>query len=189
MALTTEVLFVNTDYLKHLTTLSGSVNDAYIVPAVILAQDKYMQQYLGTDLYEKLRSDIKAGNLSGNYLTLMDNWVRKSTAWWSMVELIPNLYVQLDNGGLMIRSAENTNQISQDDLHREIERARQNAQFYTNRMIEYLCNNDTLFPEYSSNTAEEMRPERTVYYQNGLSVSRGQDIDWRYNRMPYTWWT
>ena len=55
MALTAEVLFVNPDYMKRMTQLNGGVEDAVMVPAIILAQDKYIQQYLGTDLLEKLK--------------------------------------------------------------------------------------------------------------------------------------
>ena len=92
-----------------------------------------------------------------------------------MVEMLPNLYVKLDNGGLVIRTAENTSAISEDDLHREIENARQNAQFYTTRLVEYLCNNSSLFPEYKSNTSPDMSPETQVYYQNGMTISGGHD--------------
>ena len=53
MALTAEVLFVNPDYMKRITQLNGGVEDAVMVPAIILAQDKHIQQYLGTDLLNK----------------------------------------------------------------------------------------------------------------------------------------
>jgi len=175
MALTAEVLFVNPDYMKRLTQLNGGVEDAVMVPAIILAQDKYIQQYLGTDLLEKLKSDISGSGVSGDYETLLDDYVRKATVWWSMVEMLPNLYVKLDNGGLVIRSAENTSPIGEDDLHREIENARQNAQFYTTRLVEYLCNNSSLFPEYKSNNGPDMSPETQVYYQNGMTISGGYD--------------
>lgn len=175
MALTAEVLFVNPDYMKRTTQLNGGVEDAVMVPAIILAQDKYIQQYLGTDLLEKLKSDIEGDTLTGNYEALVDGYVRKATVWWSMVEMLPNLYVKLDNGGLVIRTAENTSAIGEDDLHREIENARQNAQFYTTRLVEYLCNNSSLFPEYKSNTGPDMSPETQVYYQNGMTISGGHD--------------
>ena len=58
MALQAEVLYVNPDYMKRLTQLNGGVEDAVMVPAIILAQDKYLQQYLGADLHEKLKADI-----------------------------------------------------------------------------------------------------------------------------------
>lgn len=173
MALTAEVLFVNPDYIKRITNINASVEDSYLVPSVILAQDKYIQLYLGTDLLEKLKSDISGGGVSGNYAILLDNYVRKATLWWTMVDLMPSLYVKIDNGGLAIRVSEDTTGISPDDLHRETERARTNAQFYTYRLYKYLCNNASLFPEYTSNTGADMLPQPADYYQSGLSISRG----------------
>jgi len=101
--------------------------------------------------------------------------VRKATAWWTMVELIPSLYVKLDNGGLVIRASSNTTPITLDDLHGEIERARQNAQFYTERLASYLSKNSGTYPEYSSNQYPDMHPYRVTYNQNGFTVSRGVD--------------
>lgn len=177
MALTAEVLFVNPDYIKRITNINASVEDSYLVPSIILAQDKYIQLYLGTDLLEKLKADITAGSVTGNYATLLDNYVRKATLWWTMVDLMPSLYVKIDNGGLAIRVSEDTTGISPDDLHRETERARTNAQFYTFRLYKYLCNNSSLFPEYSSNTGADMLPQPADYYQSGLSISRGGGVD------------
>jgi len=173
MSLQAEVLFVNPDYIKRITNINGSIEDAYLVPSIILSQDKYIQLYLGTDLLDKLKTDISGGGLSGDYATLMNDYVRKATLWWTMVELIPSLYVKMDNGSLVLRVSESTQTISPDDLHREIERARQNAQFYTYRMYQYLCNNSSLFPEYSSNTGADMLPQPADYFQSGMSISSG----------------
>tara|TARA_R110000787_G_scaffold55416_2_gene127936 strand:+ start:11918 stop:12472 length:555 start_codon:yes stop_codon:yes gene_type:complete len=171
MALTPEILIVNPDYLKRLTNLNGSIEDSYLIPSVIIVQDKIIQQYLGTDLLNKVLSEISAGTLSGNYLALVDDYVRKTTAWWTMVDLIPSLYVKIDNGGLVIRTAENTQAISPDDLHREVERARENAQFYSERLVSYLCHNQSLFPEYSTNSGSDILPIRETYNQNGMTYS------------------
>ncbi len=183
MALTAEVLFVNPPYMKRITQLNGGVEDAMMVPAIILAQDKHIQQFLGTDLLNKLKSDvagIDGGSITGDYATLLDGYVRKAVVWWAMVELLPNLYVQLDNGGLVIRTAEHTSPVTHADLHREQENARQNAQFYTTRLVDYLRQNSGSFPEYSSNSGNDMSPETQVYYQNGMTISGGQ------GQMPQT---
>ena len=177
MALTTEVLFVNPDYLKRLTNLNGSVEDSYVIPSVIITQDKILQQYLGTDLMEALLAHIKNSTLTGDNEVLVDEYIRKTVAWWTMVDLIPSLYVKIDNGGLVIRMAENTTPISPADLHREVERARQNAQFYTERLVSYLCQNSGLFPEYSTNSGSDMRPIIETYNQNGMTYSFGQGGD------------
>ena len=177
MALTTEVLFVNPDYLKRLTNLNGSVEDSYVIPSVIITQDKIIQQYLGTDLMEALLAHIKNSTLTGDNEVLVDEYIRKTVAWWTMVDLIPSLYVKIDNGGLVIRMAENTTPISPADLHREVERARQNAQFYTERLVSYLCQNSGLYPEYSTNSGSDMRPIIETYNQNGMTYSFGQGGD------------
>jgi hypothetical protein len=170
-----EVLFVNPNYLKRVTQLNGAVDENYISQAVILAQDKNVQIYLGSDLYDALRTKISGGTLAGNYLTLVENYVRKATAWWTMVELMPSLYVKIDNGGLVIRSSENTTAISQTDYHWELERMRQNANFYTQQMYLYLCQNSSLFPEYSTNLYNRICAQPFRYYQSGLSISGSWD--------------
>jgi hypothetical protein len=173
MSLTAEVLFINADYLKRFTHVNGSVEEAYIQPSVMLAQDKYIQSFLGTDLFNKLKTDIAASSLAGDYITLMNSHVRRVTLWWTMLELVPRMHVRLDNGGLVIRVSEDSQPITKGDLNRELDLARQNAQFYTDRMIDYLCENSSLFPEYSSNSADDIKPEKKAYYVAGMEISIG----------------
>jgi hypothetical protein len=171
MALTAEVLFINPAYAKRLTSLNGSVQDDMIVAATIIAQDKYMQTYLGTTLFAKLKSDISGSSVTGIYATVLDDYVRKATVWWMMVELLPSLYVRVDNGGLAIRGSEDTTAITTADLSREVERARKNAQHYTQRLVDYLTDNATDIDEYPGNSWPDMYPQKAVYFENGLSIS------------------
>lgn len=168
-----EVLFVSPNYLKKVTQLNGSVDENYISQAVIIAQDKHLQTYLGSDLYDALKARVTAGTVTGLYATLMDAYVRKATAWWTMVELLPTLNVKIENGGLMIYTGDNKSAISTSDLHREIERCRANAHFYTAQMYKYLCHNTAGIPEYSTNTQNRLCAQPFVYYQNGLTFSQG----------------
>lgn len=177
MALTAEVLFVNPEYMKRLTNLDGSVDDNTLVPSIILAQDLHIQQLLGTDLFEKLRSDIGTGALGGDYETLMDNYVRKATCWWTMVDLLPSLYVKIENGGLVQRNAQNAAPVSADDLHREVERARNNAKFYGQRLSLYLTYNTEKYPEYHTNTEDKLSPYPQGYDQSGFTVSGTTPFD------------
>ena len=111
--------------------------------------------------------------MAGDYITLMNSHVRRVTLWWTMLELIPRMHVRLDNGGLVIRVSEDSQPITKGDLNRELDLARQNAQFYTDRMIDYLCENSSLFPEYSSNSADDIKPEKKAYYVAGMEISVG----------------
>ena len=175
-----EVLFINGDYMKRYSHLNGSVEEAYMVSHIMLAQDKFVQSFLGTRLFEKLKTDIAGGTLAGNYETLVEDHVRKVTLWWSMVEMVPHMYVRLDNGGLVIRTSEDATPITKADLNREINGARNNAQFYTERMIDYLCNNTSLFPEYNQASGDEMIAEKKAYFQSGMEISKGRDYNQEY---------
>jgi hypothetical protein len=174
------VLFVNPEYLKRFTYLTDAVDDELIVPSVILAQDKYVQSLLGTDLIEALQAKIADGTIDDagneNYLYLLDTHVRSVTNWWTIVEMLPALHVRLDGSNLVLRTSENSSPINTEDLQREVQRARNNAQLYGDMMIKYLTYNTTLFPEYTSNNGQDISPTRNAYDQNGMMFSHG---NWR----------
>ena len=160
------------DYIKRFTNLNNSVLENYIVPWIKIAQDKHVQSYLGTDLFDKLRSDIAASSLAGDYVTLMDNYVRDCTVWWTMVELLPNMRVKPDNGGLVVRTSEDSQPASQSEIRLLISQYRDNAQHYTKRLIDYLCENSSSFPEYTTNTGADINPITKTYFDSGFTVSR-----------------
>lgn len=168
MALSPEILFINSDYIKRYTNLNNSVQDDTMKPAIVVAQDKYVQQYLGTDLYDKLLSDIEAGTLSGDYLSLVNNYVLKAAMWWTMVELLPNIQSQVDNGGVVVRISEDAQPSSTSEFRTLQSMSRDNAEFYTTRLVDFICDNNELFPEYSTNSGADMRPDRDPYSQNGI---------------------
>ena len=78
MSLQAEVLFVNPDYIKRITNINGSIEDAYLVPSIILSQDKYIQLYLGTDLLDKLKSAISGSGLTFARLPFGGRWLNLS---------------------------------------------------------------------------------------------------------------
>jgi hypothetical protein len=171
MALSPQILFINSDYIKRNTNLNNSVQDDMLDPSIVVAQDKYVQQYLGTDLYNKLRSDIAASTLTGNYITLMNDHVVRVSLWWTMVEVLPNIQSQVDNGGIVNRTSEDSEASSAQQVYTLRSMARDNAEFYTKRMVDYLYDNPTLFPEYLSNTGSDITPVKDPYSQNGIQFS------------------
>lgn len=158
--------------MKRYTKLNGSVEDVTIYPSVILGQEMHLQTYLGTYLYETILAQVAAGTITGAYQTLLNDYILRTTAWWTMLELIPSLYVKVDNGGLMIRVSDDTTTISQQDLVREMDSTRQKAHYYTDRLIRYLCANNELFPEYNTCRNGDLKPEREAYSVAGFEISK-----------------
>jgi hypothetical protein len=128
---------------------------------------------LGTDLTNKLKADAQAGTLAGDYETLLDQYVRKMLVWWTMIELYPLLVYKHDNGNIVSRDSDNATSISESELHKLMDAAKDNARYYTRRMLDYIRQNTTLFPEYSSNTSPDQSPYTQLYTQTGMMFSQG----------------
>jgi hypothetical protein len=173
MPIPSEILFINKEYLTKYTQLNEAVDTNLIRPAIYLAQDKYIQLWLGTDLMNKIKSDIQNNTLAGNYATLLNNYIVKPTAWWKMVELYPSLVYKLDNGNVVSRQSEDTTPVTKGELDSLVDKARDNATFYTQRLVDYLCDNNSLFPEYTSNTFPDISPLKKVNRQSSVMFSDG----------------
>ena len=176
MSYQTEILLVSPSYLKRTTYISNTIDDDMVTTAVIVAQDKYLIPVLGTDLYLKVRTLISTSAITGTeYETLLEEYLQKVVAWWSMVELLSALHVRHDGSNVVVRTAENSQVISTSDLHREVERSRQTAEMYTDRLVKHLRYNwDSKYPEYHTNTEDDIHPVKKVYGQSGMTFSQGR---------------
>ena len=161
-------LFISATKLKKDTALSGSVDDNMIHPYVLNAQTKEIFPYLGTDLYNKLISDI-AGTPSGVYKTLLDDYVQPALVQFAFADLLPFLRLRFVNNSVVIMDTENGASATYEDLQPVIERAVNLGQFYRERMIEYLENNTSSFSEYTSNTGADLSPTHRNYF-TGLNL-------------------
>lgn len=186
-----EVLFISDVYVKKFTHVNGAVDSNLIYPAVYLAQDKYLAPYLGTNLYETLKDKIANNTLSGNYATLVDDYVRRVVLWHTMVELLPFLTYKLDNGTLVQRTSEDAQPVSDRVFKDMLERAASNAQHYTGLMTDYICANSNLFPEYSNNVWPQRSPllfkkagGSIIFSSGNTATSRTNYGDIRLSQLP-----
>jgi len=182
MALPTEVLFITDEYIKKYTNVNHSVEASIIKPCIYLAQDKEITNWLGTKLMDKLKMDIELNTLTGDYEYLMDTYVRKATLWWVMVELYPSLLYKLNNGSVVTRESDSSRTISKVELEALRDNARANAIYYTSRMVDYLCANSSLFPEYTTTSYPDIAPAMNVHGDTTVVFSSG----YRNQRTPWT---
>lgn len=169
----TEILLITPQDLYNATPLTEQVDQTLIKGATVLAQDKYAEVYLGTDLLNKIKADVQSGSVSGGYETLLYDYLQKALVWWTMMELIPSLVVKVDNGGLTIRNGEDFTTASQSEFKAIKDNAMNNAQMYTERMVNWLCYNSASVPEYNTNSNNDISPKKTVYTENNMYFSSG----------------
>jgi len=239
-----EVLFITRQDLVKFTATNGNVDTDNFIQWIKVAQDIHLQNYLGTRLFNKLKTDIKnntgtvtsatlnapgtgyaagtypttggsgtgctititgtsgggiltftigaAGTgykvgdiltLNGlplapgtggsvevtgdgvpvNYRTLLNTYVKPCLIHWAMVEYLPFAAYTIANKGIFKHTSENANTIEKAELDLLIDKQRQIAQHYTERMIDYLIFNNNLFPEYNQNSNGDMYPDTNNY--------------------------
>jgi len=154
-----KALFITRHDISVFTAANGSIDSDKLLPFINQAQDIHIQNYLGTDLYNKIQADIVAGTLTGNYLNLVNDYIKDMLLHWSMVEYLPYAGVNIANGGIYTKNPENSTALTKEQVDSLIEKSRTTAQFYTNRFIDYMSFNNELFPEYNSNSNEDISPD------------------------------
>lgn len=175
-----QIIFIDADYIKAYSQVGGNVDDKYLLSAIVTAQDKYIQPILGTNLYADLRANIDGLSLANtNYPTLMDDYIRMATMRWTLVELYPYLSNKILNSSISQVSGDNNTPIPKSEVDSLISLERNNAQFYSERLIDYLGANSGLFPKYSTTRdSADMSPQYSAYYENGLTISGESHRNW-----------
>jgi hypothetical protein len=157
------LLITDTD-LKKFTATNGNVDVDKFVQFIKISQDIHIQNYLGTKLLEKIEADIIAGTLAGNYLSLVNTYVKPMLIHWAMVEYLPFAAYTIANKGVYKHSSENSQNVDKNEVDFLTEKERSIAQHYTERFINYMCFNNNLFPEYNTNSNDDMYPDRMNNY-------------------------
>ena len=162
-------LYISTDRLKKDTSLGGSVSNDLLFPYILMAQDRYILPILGTDLQNKLISEINASSLTGVYLTLLQTYIQPALVQFSFSVVLPFLRLRMVNNSVVAMNSEQGNSVSHDDLKPLINASMDQGEFYRERLIDYITNNQSNFPEYSTNTGADLNPTTQNYYA-GLNL-------------------
>jgi hypothetical protein len=155
-----QALFVSRDEIVKFTALNGNLDVDNFVQWVKVAQDIHIQNYLGTKLFKKINDDIVAGTLAGNYLSLTNVYVKPMLVHWAMVEFLPFAAYTIANKGVYKHNSENSDTVSKEEVDFLVEKERSIAENYTRRFIDYMSFNNSLFPEYNTNSNADVYPDK-----------------------------
>jgi hypothetical protein len=158
-------LYISVDRLKTDTAIGGSVDENILQPYILLAQDMYILPMLGTDLDNDLKTHILLSTLTGDNKILVEQYIQPALVQYSFAEVAPFMRLRFVNNAVVVMgSNEQSSSATYEDIKPLIDRAKDAAEFYRQRLIEYLCNNSSKFPKYSSNTGADLQPTTNNYY-------------------------
>lgn len=175
----TNAFFVSETWIKDNTPLTSNVDAKEIYPFINVAQDIWIQDKVGSKLYNRLKAGIIANDLNANEIALLE-LIRPSLAYYILYEAIPFLANKLRNIGIVETAdnkQKNADRADRKELRQEI---LNKAEYYMQRINDYLCKNGNLFPEYVTPDCP-ISPNRSSGYTCDLDLShdyRSLDRDW-----------
>jgi hypothetical protein len=160
-----QALLISRKDIVKFTAMNGNVDTDKFIQFIKIAQDIHIQNYLGTDLLDKIEADIIASSLTGDYLTLVTDYVKPMLIHWAMVEYLPFAAYTLANKGVYKHSSENAVNVDKVEIDFLIEKERNLAQYYTDRFISYMSYNSSSFTEYNSNSNSDVYPDKDASFE------------------------
>lgn len=160
-----QALFITRNDLVKYTAVNGNVDTDRFIQFVKIAQDIHIQNYLGSDLFNRISKDIIDGTLTGNYLSLVETYIKPMVIHWGMVEFLPFASYSIANKGVFKHGAENSSAVDKTEIDFLVEKSRNLAQYYTDRFINYISDNPSLYPEYYTNTSSDVYPDKNASFE------------------------
>ena len=169
------VLFISQQKLAESTAINLNVDTELLLPYVRQAQKLYVEPKLGTKITQKIKDLITAGTINdvanAAYKTLLEDYIGDMLPNWAFYHAVPFLRFKIENGNIFSKTSETGTSLSTEEAQHLREEIRNTSEYYTERMIEYVTNNLSDFPEYSTNTGADVSPDRNAFY-NGMNLER-----------------
>lgn len=166
-------LFITRNDIIKNTPLQGSIDSDRLINFIRTSQEKYILNLLGTVLYNKLSDDILSSTpFTGRYLELMNDYVKPTLIWYAMVEYLPFSAVQFKSEGPVKHKSEQSDPASKNDIDYLIQKAQDNAEYYSTRMQDFLVAYSPEIPEYleSVGNSTQIYPDMENQYFGGINL-------------------
>lgn len=159
-----KAIFISREDLVRYTPISGNLDFDRVMQYIEIAQDIHIHELLGGNLYEKLQNDIINNTLTGNYAELMNRHIKPMLSQYALLEFLPFSQFSINNKGVFKHTSESAETLSKSDINMMVEATRDTAQHYATRMVDYLCHRPNEFPEYLTNTKDQLSPNRNTSF-------------------------
>ena len=166
-------LFIDEVLIKSRTAISQGIDGKQIKPVIKLAQDKFIMSCLGSTLFNRLQQGIENDDLNTYEKTLLDDYITDCLLWYTIAEMVMMTSFQFFSKGVFQKSSEESNAPSNGQLELLERSYKSNAEFYKQRLIDYLRQNTTLFPEYINYaTGFDVIPPQIKAYTSSIYLGR-----------------
>jgi hypothetical protein len=171
------VLFISENFVKDNTLLHENIDFKFIRPVIMLSQDIHLQPKLGTTMFNELKTQIIGGSLTTANTTLLNDYIQPMLLYWVQAEAPAAISYKFLNKGLMQQSSENSSTSSLDEINFISQKYKDKAEWYTERLVNFLLENDADYPAYRNPESglDIIQPD-TRTYSTGMFLGRSRRI-------------
>jgi len=162
------ILFISETTLKDRSLLQDNVDPKLIRPTIKQSQDMYIEPILGTGLYQELQTQIEDNSLTVLNKKLLDLYVTDCICWYVASEMVMSLGFKMTNKNVLRKQSENSNEGSLSELFDLMNYYKNKAEWYAQRITNYLCENIIDYPLYNNPGSGS-----DIIHPNGSSYSTG----------------
>jgi hypothetical protein len=158
--MTNFVYLISTTYLKNESPINENVDDKLLKSAIKESQEIYIRDIIGSGLYNELQTQAFAGTLTANNTTLLDTYVAPCLKYYTLTESMLPMTFKMLNKTVATRNSDNANAIGIEDMTLIERRYRDKAEYYANRLQDYLLANPTIYPLFlnAGSTIDTIHP-------------------------------
>lgn len=168
----TNILLISEDTLKTHSHLNDNVWAKSLTPAIITAQDIYLQKFLGSCLYKRVLELVENGGIRNikytMYKDLLDNYITNFLIYQTLANLIPEISTKIANMGLVISNDEYVQNVTQGERDLVMGQYQKYADAYCKMMQDFLKSNRDSFPELNCCDCSGISPTLDSSADTGL---------------------
>jgi len=169
-----EILFISPQELSNTTILSGNVDIDKYTFCIANVQVTTIEPLLGSELYEKIITDLEADTLADLYLELFEKYIKPITKHYSVGQYIEIASYILDNGGLYKHTGENIEVVDKQEAQFLSNKYNAMAQMYVQRFEKWICKNT--IPEYKT-IQDDVNAMKDVKLTAGWKLDGGRNSE------------
>ena len=151
------ILITGEDFIKSNSETNDNVFGKFLLPSIRDMQDIYIQQCLGTNLYNTVLDKIANGELTGMYKTLVEDYARWYLLHLVVMDVLTTVNSKIGNLGAVHTRDEMITNLTDEEVDRLRYNHEVKANHYLKRLQEFVLENKDSFPELDACTCEGMK--------------------------------
>ena len=167
------ILLVSVSKIKAFTEINENVDEALLLSNIQIAEDTALQRTLGSKFLRHIKNAAQAATLTAQETILLQDYIQPFLIQQAYYESLVAIYMRVMNKSVVVGNTVQGSAISTADLKYLRNVVMDRAEFYQQRLMDELKDNQASYPLYWQSTSNDgMVPSKDNYF-GGIQIPPG----------------